>query len=118
MTDSVYAPLGALGVALALKNYKESVQRSNGRTMCSFSKKSLRYTAEADWQTASLRSGAGYWHQCCINSRTQGRYFIFPADSLQNSLGRPIDRLDVLVETFDRSFYGGKRLGMTFLREG
>jgi BirA family biotin operon repressor/biotin-[acetyl-CoA-carboxylase] ligase len=108
-----YAPLGALGVALALEAAVEaqpSIKWPNdvlvgGKKVCGI-------LAEAAWEgdrLAGLVLGIG------INIATSAVRleddFLFPADSLQHSLGRALNRVELLVETLKQIFLWQNRLG-------
>lgn len=115
-----YAPLGALGVALALeKLYGVCPEIKWPNDVLIFRKKVCGILAEADWQGSQLAGLVlGIGINVASTAVRKEDNFIFPADSLQNSLGRPIDRLDVLVETIRSVFLWRQKIGNdVFLRE-
>jgi BirA family biotin operon repressor/biotin-[acetyl-CoA-carboxylase] ligase len=108
-----YAPLGALGVALALENAANahpSIKWPNdvllgGKKVCGI-------LAEAAWEgelLAGLVLGIG------INIATSAVRleddFLFPADSIQHSLGKDLNRVELLAETLKQIFLWQNRLG-------
>jgi BirA family transcriptional regulator, biotin operon repressor / biotin---[acetyl-CoA-carboxylase] ligase len=111
-----FAPLGALGVAMALETLnpmaKPLIKWPNdvlvgGKKVCGI-------LAEASWEGDRL---AGVVLGIGINIATSAVRleddFLFPADSLQNSLGKEVDRVDLLVEVLDQVFNWQNRLGST-----
>jgi BirA family transcriptional regulator, biotin operon repressor / biotin---[acetyl-CoA-carboxylase] ligase len=110
---SLYAPLGALGVAMALEKLTGAHPQIkwpndvlvNGKKVCGI-------LTEANWQEGRL---AGVVLGIGINvASTAVRLednFLFPADSLENSLGIRIDRLELLAETIRLIFLWQQKLG-------
>lgn len=109
-----YAPLGALGVAMALEVMVPTAEPRikwpndvllGGMKVCGI-------LAEASWEGDRL---AGVVLGIGINIATSAIRleddFLFPADSLQHSLGKEIDRVSLLAEVLKQVFNWQNRLG-------
>jgi BirA family biotin operon repressor/biotin-[acetyl-CoA-carboxylase] ligase len=110
-----YAPLGALGMALALETLTSATPQIKWpNDVLLGGKKVCGILAEAAWEgdrLIGLVLGIG------INIATSAVRleddFLFPADSLQHSLGRTVDRVELLVEVLRQIFHWQNRLGST-----
>jgi len=117
---SFFAPLGALGVALALENIAGAEPKIKWpNDVLIHEKKVCGILTEADWQGDQL---AGVVLGIGINIATSAVRleddFLFPADSLQNSLGKKIDRIELLAEVLRLIFFWRKKLDSTeFIQE-
>jgi BirA family biotin operon repressor/biotin-[acetyl-CoA-carboxylase] ligase len=104
-----------LGIALALETLTSAnPQIKWPNDVLLGGKKVSGILAEAAWEGARLTGlvlGIG------INIATSAVRleddFLFPADSLQHSLGRAVDRVDLLVEVLRQIFHWQNRLGST-----
>ncbi len=108
-----YAPLGALGVALALETMttaRPQIKWPNdvllgGKKVCGI-------LAEASWEgdrLAGLVLGVGI--NIATSSVSLEDDFLFPADSLQHGLGTDLNRIDLLVEVLRHIFLWQDRIG-------
>ncbi len=109
----LYAPLGALGVSMALEELTDSHPEIKWpNDVLIHGKKVCGILTEATWQGSQL---AGLVLGIGINiASTAVRLeddFLFPADSLQNSLGKQIDRTDLLVAVLRLIFLWREKLG-------
>jgi len=109
---SLYAPLGALGVCVALEqqgNIQPQIKWPND--VLNQRRKISGILAEAVWQDDTLKGvvlGIGINVASTAVHLEDG--FLFPADSLQNSLGKEIDRMDLLVEVLRSIFFWRQKL--------
>ncbi|BCY17799.1 biotin--[acetyl-CoA-carboxylase] ligase [Leptolinea sp. HRD-7] len=115
-----YAPLGALGVALALERMTTSrplIKWPNDVLLGG--KKVSGILAEASWEGdrfAGLVLGIGI--NIATSSVSLDDDFLFPADSLQHGLGIELNRIDLLAEVLWHIFQWQERIGSNeFLTE-
>ncbi len=115
-----YAPLGALGVALALETMSTArPQIKWPNDVLVGGKKVCGILAEASWEgdrLAGLVLGIGI--NIATSSVSLEDDFLFPADSLQHGLGTDLNRMDLLVEVLRHIFLWQDRVGSdAFLTE-
>jgi BirA family transcriptional regulator, biotin operon repressor / biotin---[acetyl-CoA-carboxylase] ligase len=112
-TLPLFAPLGALGVAMALENlYSIQPQIKWPNDVLINRKKVCGILTEASWQgdvLAGVVLGIGI--NIALTSVRLEDEFLFPAGSLQENLGFPVDRLDLLAEVLNQIFKWQVRMG-------
>jgi BirA family transcriptional regulator, biotin operon repressor / biotin---[acetyl-CoA-carboxylase] ligase len=112
-TIPLFAPLGALGVAMALENlYSIQPQIKWPNDVLINRKKVCGILTEASWQgdvLAGVVLGIGI--NIALTSVRLEDEFRFPAVSLQESLGFLVDRLDLLAEVLKQIFKWQARMG-------
>jgi BirA family biotin operon repressor/biotin-[acetyl-CoA-carboxylase] ligase len=117
---ALYAPLGALAVARALEDLTgASPQIKWPNDVLIDRKKVCGILVEAAWQGDEL-SGVvlGIGINVASSAVRLEDGFLFPADSLQNRLGKEIDRLELLAEVLRSIFFWRQQLGSPrFLQE-
>jgi BirA family transcriptional regulator, biotin operon repressor / biotin---[acetyl-CoA-carboxylase] ligase len=108
----LYAPLGAMGVALAMEElYSAHPQIKWPNDVLLNRKKVCGILTEASWQEARLEGivlGIGI-NIASSAVRTEDE-FIFPASTLQSNLEKPVNRLDLLAEVIRFIFMWRQRL--------
>ncbi len=108
----MYAPLGALGVSIALENLygaKPEIKWPNDILMNR--KKACGILAEASWQDGNLNGVVlGIGINIASSSVRHDDEFLFPAVSLEEALRMPVDRLDLLAEILQMIFIWQGRL--------
>jgi BirA family biotin operon repressor/biotin-[acetyl-CoA-carboxylase] ligase len=109
----LYAPLGALGVAMALeKLYHVQPRIKWPNDVLLNRKKVCGILTEASWQEDRLEGVVlGIGINIASSAVRAEDDFIFPAGTLQSVLDLPIDRLDLLVEVLKTIFSMREFLG-------
>lgn len=109
---SLYAPLGALGVCIALERLGDIRPQIKWPNDVLIRRRKISgILAEADWQDDRIKGivlGIGINVASTAVRLEDG--FLFPADSVQNSLGKEIDRMDLLVEVLRSIFFWRHKL--------
>lgn len=103
---SLYAPLGALGVSMAFENLfdlRPEIKWPNDILL--ERKKVCGILTEASWQGDILTGVVlGIGINIASSSVRHDDEFLFPAVSLEETLGRPVERLDLLEEILKMIF--------------
>jgi BirA family biotin operon repressor/biotin-[acetyl-CoA-carboxylase] ligase len=109
----LYAPLGALGVAMAIeKLYAMEPQIKWPNDVLLDRKKVCGILTEASWQEDRLEGIVlGIGINIASSAIRVEDDFIFPASTLQSSLDKPVNRLDLLVEVLRFIFTWRQFLG-------
>lgn len=109
----LFAPLGALGVCMALENLSGiNPQIKWPNDVLVNRKKVCGILTEASWQGDGLVGVVlGIGINVASSAVRLDDDFRFPADSLQNSLGKQIDRMDLLVEIIRLVFLWQQKMG-------
>lgn len=110
---ALYAPLGALAVARALEDLGAANPRIKWPNDVLIERKKVcGILTEAAWQGDVLSAVVlGIGINVASSAVRLEDDFRFPADSLQNHLGREIDRLDLLAEVLRSIFFWRQQLG-------
>jgi BirA family biotin operon repressor/biotin-[acetyl-CoA-carboxylase] ligase len=115
----MFAPLGALAVALSLEKLFEACPQIKWPNDVLLDRRKIcGILTEASWREENLQGVVmGIGINIASNAVLAADEFIFPASTLQSCLNTPVDRLEILAEVLRQIFLWQERVGSPdFLR--